>query len=855
MANSSSDYWQERVLKQADWEYKQTAEYMANIEKQYRKATKNIQKQINAWYTRFATENDMSLSEAKKMLNGRELEEFRWDVEEYIAKAQEGSQWAKQLERASTRVHVSRLESLKLQMQQEIEMLAGHETDSMDKFLSKMFEEDYYRNVFNVFQGVGIGRSFAQLDTTKIRKALERPWAYPAANFSSRIWTNKKKLINTLDTELTQMIITGEKPDTVVKRVAQKMDTSMKNASRLVQTEEAHISQLARAETYKELDIERFIFVCTLDARTCSTCGTLDGQMFNEKDRMEGINCGPMHPYCRCTDAPYYDDMEQGTRTARDDEGKTYRIDGEITYEEWRNGLRSKKGRYDPDEDVFEIIDDVEGSLSKAKNIDELTEMVKAKWNIEGFHSKNGTYFERIALDDLRTLDFEAVKQTFMNVDRVFEEFPELRQSKIGFGITNSGDSFGEATYGFEDGSMQFSFGPDFKNLKKVESEYARKVKAGKAPAGTTYVDVGVHEMGHIVEQSLFYAKHGTYKDLDKHEISKLIKSEAWKSVKKQYAEMGIKSVKEAIADISGYATTNSGEMMAEAFADYFANGPNAKLLSKEIMRITKEMWKDTFSEVKMVIKMGDLADSLDEKHITTMKEFLDGAPKSVQTVWNKYVEDVKILDAHYTGGPHYSPTKRGVNFDIESISKDQMYLYKEELGKEAYNTVFHEIGHNISSVAVQKRGGGLLDDMGDFFKSTKYEGYSLTDMLREEASERVDKYLKELQDEAVKQGLKKSSVRKVYAYDKVREELLAEKVVEVSSTCDMMDGATKGSVRGFYGHSKDYWGSVNVGVEAFAEMFSATVRNGKDLIGIKKYFPKSYELFLEMMDDLAKKE
>ena len=44
-------------------------------------------------------------------------------------------------------------------------------------------------------------------------------------------------------------------------------------------------------------------------------------------------------------------------------------------------------------------------------------------------------------------------------------------------------------------------------------------------------------------------------------------------------------------------------------------------------------------------------------------------------------------------------------------------------------------------------------------------------------------------------------------------------------------------------------WG---LGTEAFAEMLSATMSNPESLATIKKYLPKSYALFEEMLSVLA---
>ena len=99
-------------------------DYVKNLERQYATAIQDIESQIARWYQRFAAENGITLAEANKLLTTQELDEFRWTVEEYIKHGQENAvsqAWLKQLKNASARVHVSRLDSLKLQLQEQAE--------------------------------------------------------------------------------------------------------------------------------------------------------------------------------------------------------------------------------------------------------------------------------------------------------------------------------------------------------------------------------------------------------------------------------------------------------------------------------------------------------------------------------------------------------------------------------------------------------------------------------------------------------------------------------------------------------------------------------------------------------------
>ena len=126
----NAEYWRGRFELLEDAAHKDSVEYIYILEREFKKASQSIQADIEKWYGRFAVNNGISFLEAKKRLTSGQLEEFKWTVEEYI-KAGESldPKWMKQLENASARVHISRLESLQLQIQQQIEWLFGNQVD------------------------------------------------------------------------------------------------------------------------------------------------------------------------------------------------------------------------------------------------------------------------------------------------------------------------------------------------------------------------------------------------------------------------------------------------------------------------------------------------------------------------------------------------------------------------------------------------------------------------------------------------------------------------------------------------------------------------------------------------------
>ncbi len=336
----NSDYWKQRFGQLEAAQNQKGAAAYQEMENIYRQAQKEIEGKINTWYQRFVANNGVSMAEARKMLSGKALKEFQWDVNDYIKYGKENginNKWMKELENASAKFHITRLEALKLQTQQSLEVLFGNQLDTIDSTMKRIYLDGYYHTAYELQKGFGIGWDIAGVDQKQIEKVIRKPWAVDGKNFSERIWNNKEKLISEVHKELTQNIILGQDPQKAIDAIAKKMNTSKYNAGRLVMTEEAYFSSAAQKDCFDNLDVEKYEIVATLDSHTSDICREMDGKVFPMKDFEAGVTAPPFHVYCRSTTVPYFDEnFEQvGERAARGEDGKTYYVPENMTYKEW----------------------------------------------------------------------------------------------------------------------------------------------------------------------------------------------------------------------------------------------------------------------------------------------------------------------------------------------------------------------------------------------------------------------------------------------------------------------------------------------------------------------------------------
>lgn len=331
---SNREYWEKRMLALANRQKRKDGEIVSKLTQEYQKLSAGLDRELSAFYGRYAGSEGISMAEAKKLLKGVELENFRLSLEEFREKAVMGG-YDQELNEIYLRSRVSRLQALKTQIGLRVRELAIGQRKQLQEHLLETVTDTYYRTVYEVQKGVGVAGNFAQFHTGMLESVLNGVWM--AGNFSSRIWANQNKLIGELETVFSQGIVRGDSLEKMTKLWAQRMEVAKNRAATLVETESAHAAAEAAAKGYEETEVEKYDFLATLDLKTCDVCGALDGKTFLVKERETGVNYPPIHPRCHCTTIPHFDsNFTSGTRAARDLEtGKTVQIPS-MTYEQWR---------------------------------------------------------------------------------------------------------------------------------------------------------------------------------------------------------------------------------------------------------------------------------------------------------------------------------------------------------------------------------------------------------------------------------------------------------------------------------------------------------------------------------------
>lgn len=334
----SADYWRGRFSLLEDAAHVRADQCVDGLEAIYRDAERSVQADLEHWYGRFAANNNVSLFEARKMLTTGQLEEFKWNVDQYIKIGQQANlspEWLKKLENASARFHISRLEAVQMQIQQQIELLYGNQVDSIDSLLKEIVSNGYTQTAYEIQKGLGLGWDITALDQKKLETLLSRPWTGDKKTFRDRCWEQKAGLVSGVQTTLTQGLLRGDSVHKLTESIRGRFGVSRYQAGRLVRTETTYFNAVSSRETYKDIGVEQIEILETLDGYTCDLCADFDGTVIPLSQFEPGVTVPPFHPHCRGTTCPHIDDKD-GERIARNAEGQVYYVPSNMTYKDWK---------------------------------------------------------------------------------------------------------------------------------------------------------------------------------------------------------------------------------------------------------------------------------------------------------------------------------------------------------------------------------------------------------------------------------------------------------------------------------------------------------------------------------------
>lgn len=180
-------------------------------------------------------------------------------------------------------------------------------------------------------------------------------------------------------------------------------------------------------------------------------------------------------------------------------------------------------------------------------------------------------------------------------------------------------------------------------------------------------------------------------------------------------------------------------------------------------------------------------------------------------------------------GQAYYSPSTNGITLNIEDTAKG--FAYRKD--KAPYQTFFHEYGHYIDH-----RNGQAMQYAS--------EAAGLGTTAKKEVRDTLQSIKSAMGNKSIAEA-KEHLTREIIALYRSTPEL-------IGGLSDIIHGATSGTCCDYAlpAHRKSYWkgkwGAQSLATETFVHFFECSMANPQALETLKRYLPKTYDVFVNMM-------
>ncbi len=307
------DYIRKRELEHIKNKITDDKKYRAELQKLYNSTQDEIQRRLERLYIRYAKSEGITVDEAMKLADKTDVEKFVNRVKKYVKNKDFSKIANDELKLYNLKMRMSRLELMKYEIMIEQMRLSGKETDMLYGRLKDDLIEETRRQA-----GIlGLDPEFYE-DFIRNSNAIING-DFKSANFSDRIWANGYKMRNNLQSGIHNSMLLGDNPRTWARKLEENLkdeiaDTGKKNAFynafRLAVTESARVHINTGLNLMRKSGYDKCIWIAEPGA--CHICAPFDNQVFDITNSNIGDEMPPLHPFCRCSIAAYYnmDDEE-----------------------------------------------------------------------------------------------------------------------------------------------------------------------------------------------------------------------------------------------------------------------------------------------------------------------------------------------------------------------------------------------------------------------------------------------------------------------------------------------------------------------------------------------------------------
>ena len=198
------------------------------------------------------------------------------------------------------------------QLQSKLKVLCEQLGNKEVELLSKKFEEQWEE----IYKKAALPSddAFTIPSESNAQQMINSIWCADGKTWSQRVWKNTNTLIDTLNEQLINVVVTGKSTRDLRKALQERFSVSRNQANMLIRTEINHIQTASAAKRYEDAGLKKYMIMGREEGK-CQhgkkkrgiDCHDMDGKVFEYTDMRVGKNAPPFHPNCRCRIKPVMD--------------------------------------------------------------------------------------------------------------------------------------------------------------------------------------------------------------------------------------------------------------------------------------------------------------------------------------------------------------------------------------------------------------------------------------------------------------------------------------------------------------------------------------------------------------------
>lgn len=291
-----NNYWRKREEKHIRENQMNDARIAKRLAEKHEEAMQEIQKEIEAFYGRYADREGISMDIARKRVNKLDIDEYAKKAKRYVKEKNFTPKANEEMRLYNVTMKINRLQLLKAYVRLE---LIGMTSQNQ-----RIIEEEMIKNVLKEYERqAGILGKSLMYNEKKAKVIVNE--SFLSSTWSERLWGDQEALREELDILLNKGVRQGKHPTVLAKDLRKRFDVSQFNTERLLVTELARVDTSVQKDSFKQGGYDQYEYVAKIDDRTTKECRGLDGHIFSVEDMQPGENAPPMHPFCRSSIAAY----------------------------------------------------------------------------------------------------------------------------------------------------------------------------------------------------------------------------------------------------------------------------------------------------------------------------------------------------------------------------------------------------------------------------------------------------------------------------------------------------------------------------------------------------------------------